>query len=165
MVLVHHCFRLTCRSLHIQVIYGTAACRRPFIICFDIPWNVNDEKCLAMQYLRMANRGVRVVQMPVLRIFAHLLRNPCRDTERLVRSMSDTADWLMLVDGDRKEKWVSDIVHLPLHAAWIGWGSCSSCLAFATAEASIAARLTNTVALLAPSAWCNHGFSGESGAE
>ena len=79
--------------------------------------------------------------------------------------MSDTVDWLMLVDGGRKDKRVSDIVHLPLHAAWIGWGSCSSCLAFTTAEASIAARLTNTVAVLAPSDWGNPGFSGESRAE
>lgn len=35
----------------------------------------------------------------------------------------------------------------------------------ATAEASIAARLTNTVAVLAPSDWGNPGFSGESRAE
>ena len=71
----------------------------------------------------------------------------------------------MLIDGVRGMSGSCDSVRLPLHAAWVSRGRCSSCMAFATVKTSIGARLTDTVALPAPSDWGNTGFSGESRAE
>lgn len=71
----------------------------------------------------------------------------------------------MLVDGDREMSGalISSVCRYTRHGS-IG-GSCSSCLTFATTDASIGASLIDTVAVLAPRAWCSPGFSGESSAE
>ena len=60
---------------------------------------------------------------------------------------------------------MSDIIRLPLHAAWISRGCSSNYLTFAIADVSIEASLFDTLALPTPSDWSNPGFSGESRAE